>query len=97
MSLINRGLVSQYDLQLEKMQEALTRHDRATVDLLKAWREELRSVSDEAALKAHAARTARNMGGMGSLSEVVMIGNNREELRLLEELYAICKFILSSE
>jgi hypothetical protein len=97
MSLINRRLVSQYELQLERMQEALSGHDRATANLLKTWREELRSASDQAALKAHVARTARSMGGMGSIGEVVMIGNNPEELRLLEELYAICKFILSSE
>jgi hypothetical protein len=96
MSLINQALLSQYDLQLEKMEDALRGHDRATVNALQAWREELRSVSDPAALKAHAARTARSMGGMESLGEVVRIGNDPKELLLLEELYAICKFILSS-
>jgi hypothetical protein len=92
----NRGLVLEYDLQLEKMQEALTAHDRAAVNLLKAWRDELRCVSDQGALKVHAARTARSMGGMGSLGEVVLMGNDPNELRLMEELYAICRFILSS-
>jgi hypothetical protein len=68
MSLINQGLASQHGLQLEKMQDALSGHDRATVDVLQAWREELRDVSDQAALKAHAARTARSMGAWDLLA-----------------------------
>lgn len=96
MSLVNEELVSQYGLLLEKMRDALKGHDRASVNALQGWREELRQVSDEAALKAHAAKTARSMGGMGSLGEIVMMGNDPEEMRLLEELYAVCKFILSS-
>lgn len=96
MSLVNEELVSQYSLLLEKMRDALKGHDRASVNALQVWREELRHVSDEAALKAHAAKTARSMGGMGSLGEIVMMGNDPEEMRLLEELYAVCKFILSS-
>jgi hypothetical protein len=96
MNVINQELLSQYDLQLEKMQDALRGHDRAAVGLLQTWREELRTVSDQATLRTHATRTARNMGGMGSLGEVVMMGDDPNELRLLEELYAICKLILSS-
>jgi hypothetical protein len=96
MSPINEALVSQYDLQLERMRDALKGHDQASVNWLQARREELHRVSDQAALKAHAARTARSMGGMGSFGEAVMMGNDAEELRLLEELYAICKLIISS-
>ncbi len=63
--------------------------------MLQTWREELRQVSDLADLRAHAARTARGMGGMESLGEIVSIGNDPEELRLLEELYSTCKVIVS--
>ncbi len=78
------------------MQDALKGHDRTWVEVLQVWREELRRLADQTALKAHAARTARGMGGMESLGEIILMGNDPNELRLLEELYAICKFISSS-
>jgi hypothetical protein len=96
MNLINEELISRYSLQLEKMRDALEGHDRASVNWLQARHDELRQVSDQAALKAHAAKTARGMGGMGSLGEIVMMGHDPKELRLLEELYAICKLIMST-
>jgi hypothetical protein len=96
MTQINEELVLRYSLQLGKLRDALNGHDRASVDLLQTWREELRQISDQEELKAHATRTARNMGGMGSLAEVVMMGKDPHELRLLQELYAICKLIRSS-
>ncbi len=96
MSPFNEKLVSQYDLRLEKVQDALRGKDQAWVRTLGTWRDELLRASDEAALNAHAARTARSMGGMESLGEAIMMENNPIEMRLLEELYAMCKFILSS-
>ena len=96
MSSINKRLVSQYDLQLRRMQDVFKEHDREWFDVLQRWREDLHKISDQDALKAHASRTARTMGGMESLGEVVMMGNDPEALHLLEELYAVCKFITSS-
>ena len=96
MSFVNAELVSQYDLRLEKVQGALRGQDQAWVRILGNWRDELLHVSDQAALSAHAVRTARSMGGMESLGEVIMTKNDPEEMRLLEELHAMCKFILSS-
>jgi hypothetical protein len=96
MSEINQELASRYDLQLQQIQDALKGHDRATVNALQAWRAELRSISDQTGLKAHAARTARGMSGMGSRGEVVKMGGDSKELRLLEKLDAICKLTMSS-
>lgn len=96
MSLIDQAMISRYDLQLQNMQESLKGHDQAWVDVLQTWREELQQVCDDAALKSHAARTARSMGGMESLGEVATTLNDSRALHALEELYAICKFILTS-
>jgi hypothetical protein len=96
MSKMDNAMVSRYDLQLEKVQESLKGYDRPWVNLLQTWRDELRTVSDQEILRKHAARTARSMGGMESLGEVVGGLKNDAASRLLEELYAICKLILSS-
>jgi hypothetical protein len=94
MSEINQELVARYDLLLGQIQDALNGHDRATVNTLQAWRAELRSISDQTGLKAHAGRTSRGMGGMGSLGEVVKMGGDSKELLHLEKLDAICKLIV---
>jgi len=69
MSLINQSLVSQYDLQLGKLQGALKGHDQATVNALQAWREELGRVSDQEALKAHATRQPEAWAEWGPLAK----------------------------
>ena len=87
----NEELLSRYAADLE-MAQILRRlqHDNAWVNVLQSWREELERVPDTVALKAHAAQTARALGGMGD-------GLNDKVLEsLLEDLYAICKQISSS-
>jgi hypothetical protein len=64
MDVPNERLISQYDLALQKMQDALQGRDQATVNVLQNWREGLSCVSDQNGLKAHAARTMRTFGSM---------------------------------
>ena len=96
MKLVNQDLLSAYDLRLQEMQNALKGQDGKWVNILQVWRDELSGISDQSALRVHAARTARSMGGIESLGEVVQTGNDSNERRALEELYAVCRLIQSS-
>ncbi len=87
----NKELLSRYAADLEIAQILLRlHHDNAWVNVLQSWRDELERVPDTVALKAHAAQTARALGGIGDgLNDRVMIA-------LLEDLYATCKQISAS-
>ena len=91
------GLISQYDRELGNVEGRLQRHHEVGwANILQTWRNELSHVSDLATLKKHATRTSRSLGGMESLGEVAMVINDPELLRLIEDLYASCKLILTS-
>jgi|ERR1700733_5921497 len=97
MSPTHQGLTLQYDRELEKIAASLQmHHEPVWSNILQAWRNELKHVSDLAALKRHAARTSRSLAGMESLGEVATIINDPELLRAIEDLYASCKLILTS-
>lgn len=97
MSPIDHGLTLQYDRELKKVEECLKmHHEPGWANILQVWRNELKHVSDLAVLKRHAARTSRSLSGMESLGEVGLMINDAELLRLMEDLYASCKLILTS-
>jgi len=97
MSPIDHGLTLQYDRELEKVEDCLKmHHEPGWASILQVWRNELKHVSDLSVLKRHAARTSRSLGGMESLGEVALMINDAELLRLIEDLYASCKLILTS-
>jgi hypothetical protein len=91
------GLILQYDRQLERIEDSLNMHLAPVwANILHAWRNELHNVSDLTALKKHAARTSRSLGGMESLGEVALTTDDPELLTLIEDVYASCKLILTS-
>ena len=97
MSPIDHGLTLQYDHELQKVEDCLKmHHEPGWANILQVWRSELKQVSDLAVLKRHAARTSRSLGGMESLGEAAMMINDPELLRLIEDLFASCKLILTS-
>ena len=93
----NEQLLSRYSADLEIAQILLRlHHEHALVKAVQALREELERVPDTVALKALAARTARALGGMGSIGETALGLNDKVLLSLLNDLYATCNQIVPS-
>jgi hypothetical protein len=87
-------LVAEYHLLLSQTQELLAfRHEKQWVSMLQSWRRELTSVTADADLRRHAVRTARALGGIGSISEIALAGGDESFTKLLEALYATCRQI----
>jgi hypothetical protein len=93
----NQQLLSRYSTDLEIAQILFRfHHDHAAVELLESLREELAGVPDTAAIKVLAARTARGLGGMGSIGESASGLNDKLLASVVEDLHAICQRIVSS-
>jgi hypothetical protein len=78
----------------EKLLEA--RHLTENALLFRAWRKELKEDTRIDAVKKHATRTARSLGGMESIGEIALARHDRELLSFVESLYATCEDIISS-
>jgi hypothetical protein len=93
----NQQLLSRYSTDLEIAQILFRfHHDHTAVKLLESLREELAGVPDTATVKALAARTARGLGGMGSIGESASGLNDKLLACLVEDLNATCQQIVSS-
>jgi hypothetical protein len=68
-------------------------HQKQRVSVFQRWRSELVRAIPEADLKQHAVRTARAMGGLGSISEIALFSQDDSFTHLLDALYATCKQI----
>ena len=87
-------LVAEYDGLLGEVQKAmLDRHQDVWASTLQAWREELDPAISASALREHAKRTARALGGMESIGEIAQMGHDDRLLRIVEALFAKCKEI----
>ena len=93
----SQQLLSRYSADLEIAQILFrSHHDHAAVMVLESLRDELARVPDTVAVKALAARTARGLGGMGSIGESARGLNDKLLVSLVEDLYATCNAIASS-
>jgi len=91
----NTELLSRYAADLEILQILLRlHHDHGWVRILQSWREEFEREPDTVAVKAHAARTARALGGMGSIGDG--LHDDRVMMSLIGDLHSLCDQISSS-
>jgi hypothetical protein len=90
----NTEPVAEYHRLLSQTQEILAVHrEKHWVSVLERWRSELTSATLNVDLRQHAVRTARAMGGIGSISEIALISHDEGFTKLLDALYAICRQI----
>jgi hypothetical protein len=93
----NEQLLSRYSTDLEIAQILLRfHHEHQQAKAIQAVRDELERVPDTVALKTLAARTARGLGGMGSIGEMALGLNYKVLLSLVSDLYVTCNQIVSS-
>ena len=90
-SVMNPELAAQYRGLLSETQQKL--HDRAWVNVLQQWLDELATIDSAAQWKRHAERTARALGGMESIGEIALASQDASLLNLVDRLYAACKQI----
>jgi hypothetical protein len=88
------GLVAEYHRLLSQTEEMLALHrEKQWVSVFQRWRSDLRSDMPDADLKRHAVRTARAMGGIGSISVIALFSQDDSFTKLLDALYATCRQI----
>jgi len=93
--MVSAKTISRYDELLARTQAMLSaRHQEKWAAALNTWRAELKNRLSPAELRSHAQRTARALGGMESIGEIALGDNDQEFLRLVEDLFAICKEII---
>jgi hypothetical protein len=91
---MNTELVAEYHRLLSLTQEMLALHrEQQWVSVLERWRGEVTGTTPNVDLRQHAVRTARAMGGWGSLSEIALVSQNEAFTKLLDALYATCRQI----
>jgi hypothetical protein len=94
---ISQELISEYDAKLAEIQSRLKEHHQLEwVNGLEVWRLALQDIRDLAALKSHAARSARALGGMESIGEIATTSHDPRLMSFVEELYAICQQIATA-
>jgi hypothetical protein len=87
-------LVAEYDGLLREVRKAMVdRHQETWASTLQAWGEELNPAISTSALREHAKRTARALGGMESIGEIAQTSHDEQLLKLVEALFAKCKAI----
>ena len=72
-------------------------NEKQWVEALQKWRGELTSATPDFDLRQHAVRTARALGGIGSISEIALISQDEAFTKLLAALYATCREIRYSQ
>ena len=91
-------LAAEYHQLLSQTEEMLALHnEKQWVGVLQRWRGELTSASPDFDLRRHAVRTARALGGIGSISEIALVSQDEAFTRLLVALYATCRQIRYSQ
>ena len=94
---ISPGLVAEYRRLLSQTEEMLRLHnEKQWVGVLQRWRCELTSETNFD-LRQHAVRTARALGGIGSMSEIALLSQDAAFIKLLDTLYATCREIRYSQ
>ena len=87
-------LLAEYHQLLYQTEEMLALHNEEQwVNLLQGWRGELASNRTDFDLRKHAVRTARALGGIGSISQIALLSEDEPFTKLLDALYAACKQI----
>jgi len=91
-------LVAEYRRLLFQTEKMLVRHnEKKWVGILQRWHCELTSATEDFDLRQHAVRTARALGGIGSISEIALVSQDVAFTRLLDALYATCRQIRNSQ
>ena len=91
---MNFDLLREYHRLLCNTEEMLTLHNQKQwVNVLQEWRGELTSTMTDLDLRQHAVRTARALGGIGSISEIALLGRDEPFKKLLDALYESCSQI----
>ena len=91
-------LVAEYHRLLSQTEEMLALHnEKQWVWVLQRWRGELTSATPDFDLRQHAVRTARALGGIGSISEIALVSQDEPFTKLLVALYATCRQIRYSQ
>jgi hypothetical protein len=67
--------------------------EKQWVSVLQRWRSELTSATLDFELRQHAVRTARALGGNGSISVIALVSQDDAFTKLLDALYATCRQI----
>jgi hypothetical protein len=65
--------------------------------VLQRWRGELTRATPDFDLRQHAVRTARALGGIGSISQIALVRQDQAFTKLLDALYATCRQIRNSQ
>jgi len=87
-------LLAEYHRLLYQTEEKLVFHnEKQWVNVLRRWHGELTSANSYVDLKQHAVRTARALGGIGSVSEIALIRQDEPFTEVLHGLYATCSQI----
>jgi uncharacterized membrane protein YccC len=87
-------LVAEYHRLLFQTQEMLARYgEKEWATVFQRWRGELANATLNVDLRKHAVRTARAMGGLGSISQIAVVSQDETFTKLLEALYATCRQI----
>ena len=85
-------LSAKYRRLLSQTEELLIAHRKEPwAKVFQKWRMELDSPGAD--LTKHAVRTARSMGGLGSISLIALLSRDERFTQLVDELYETCRQI----
>jgi hypothetical protein len=91
---INHALLAEYDRLLSRTQELLAlHHEEQWVSLLERWRSEWTNAPQHVQLRPQVVRTARALGGIGSISEIALVKKDQALTKVLDDLYECCRQI----